>query len=668
MRASKVLLGWVALICAALPLGSATATAATTSPEQLVSAVPASTTPQVRDGHVYAVEQVGQTMVAGGDFASVSQTPTATALPSTGAMAFDAVTGALSTGFRPELDGLVNAVLAGPSAGTVYLGGDFSHAGGLAVHGLVLVSVATGQPVPGFAPPVLDGQVRDLAVTHGHLVVGGTFRTANGSPRWGLASFSPATGAMDAWLRVGLQGHHNYDGTGAYGAVGVRGFDVSADGQRLVVVGNFTVVGDQPRDQVAVLWLTDATVSVGAWYSNAFSYACSRMIWDSWVRDVQFSPDASYFVVVSMGGGATGTTCDAAARMNVASTGAAVRPSWVASTGGDSLLSVAISGSVVYAGGHERWLNNPYGHNDAQPGAVPRPGLVALDAATGIPYSWNPGRNPRGFGTTALLRTSAGLWVGSDTEWIGNYTYHRDRLAFFPSGGAVVPQVGPWSLPAELYRGGPLATGGDELDRYHQTSDGITHTAAIASSGVDWSQARGAFVAGPWLYFGSADGTLHRRTFDGQQFGPVSSVDPYNDPLWSTVTWVSQKSSGTYRGMWPGLYGSELAAVTGMFYDAGRVYYTVGGSTALYYRRFNTESGIVGAARYSVAGVTMPSTVAGMYLAGAQLYYANGAGALTRVDFRSGVPVMSTATLVGGPATDGVDYRARALFVGPAGP
>ena len=45
-----------------------------------------------------------------------------------------------------------------------------------------------------------------------------------------------------------------------------------------------------------------------------------------------------------------------------------VAPAWVDFTGTDSLYSVAVTSAAVYVGGHERWLNNPYGSGQRQAG------------------------------------------------------------------------------------------------------------------------------------------------------------------------------------------------------------------------------------------------------------------------------------------------------------
>jgi hypothetical protein len=145
---------------------------------------------------------------------------------------------------------------------------------------------------------------------------------------------------------------------------------------------------------------------------------------------VDFSPDGSYFVLVSTGG-ARGTTgfCDAAGRWESSNESSTAQPTWINWTGGDTLHSVAITGSTVYVGGHQRWLDNPRGYNYAGAGAVSRPGIGSINPTTGKATAWNPTRT-RGVGAKALYATPAGLWVGSDTTKFG-HEYHA-RIAFCP--------------------------------------------------------------------------------------------------------------------------------------------------------------------------------------------------------------------------------------------
>ena len=99
---------------------------------------------------------------------------------------------------------------------------------------------------------------------------------------------------------------------------------------------------------------------------------------------MDFSPDGSYFVIVSTGGpNGTNGICDAAARFETANVSSTVEPTWINWTGGDSLWSVAVTGAAVYVGGHQRWLDNPFGLDSAGPGAVSRPGIGAID-----PVNW----------------------------------------------------------------------------------------------------------------------------------------------------------------------------------------------------------------------------------------------------------------------------------------
>src|SRR5262249_30206520 len=106
------------------------------------------------------------------------------------------------------------------------------------------------------------------------------------------------------------------------------------------------------------------------------------------------------------------------------------QPRWSNYTGGDSLYSVAIGSGAVYVGGHQRWLDNPFGFDGQGPGAVPRKGIGAIDPTSGKALSWNPGKD-RGHGVERLLLTSQGLWVGSDGTFVAGE--RRPGVALFPS-------------------------------------------------------------------------------------------------------------------------------------------------------------------------------------------------------------------------------------------
>ncbi len=349
----------------------------------------------------------------------------------------------------------VETLLPGPTPGTVYAGGKFGTVNGVAQKGLVLLDLATGQSVAAFRPAHLNGIVQDLALHAGRLIVAGTFTTIGTINRGGLA-LDPTTGAVTGYLTSAVTEHHNYDGTGAFGAVGVTRFDITPDGTRMVLIGNFRKVDGQTRRQIAMLDLTGATAVVAAnWSTSRFTAACNRTSVDSWVRDIDISPDGSYFVVVGKGAYTAGELCDTASRWDARATGTDVPPQWVAYTGGDTLLSVAVTGAAVYVGGHQRWFNNPLAGDVAGAGAVPRPGIAALDPVSGVPLAWSPGRNPRGIGTSVLYATATGLWTGSDTDYIGNCRYLRPRIAFFPLDAAPAPDYAPKSLPSNVYFGGP---------------------------------------------------------------------------------------------------------------------------------------------------------------------------------------------------------------------
>ena len=218
-------------------------------------------------------------------------------------------------------------------------------------------------------------------------------------------------------MGIQLAEHHNNSGSGAQGSVGAKSIDVTPDGSQLVVVGNFRTADALARDQVALIDLTGAAAVVRTdWRTRRYEPYCAKRAFDSYMRGVDFSPDGSYFVIVTTGGPNPGTLCDAAVRWETGATGDAVDATWVDETGGDTLWSVEITEQTVYIGGHNRWLNNTAGRDNAGAGAVPRPGIAALDPRTGIPLDWNPGRNPRGVSAYERTRRRRGSgWVRTPT-------------------------------------------------------------------------------------------------------------------------------------------------------------------------------------------------------------------------------------------------------------
>jgi hypothetical protein len=149
---------------------------------------------------------------------------------------------------------------------------------------------------------------------------------------------------------------------------------------------------------------------------------------------VDFGPDGSYFVLASSGGSfnlasQVGTfLCDAASRFETENSSPS-KPTWINYTGGDTLHSIAATGSAVYVQGHQRWMENPQGQNSAGPGAVERSGIAAISPVTGHVLSWNPGKD-REVGGKRFLVTPAGLWVGSDGRRFAGETHWG--IAFLP--------------------------------------------------------------------------------------------------------------------------------------------------------------------------------------------------------------------------------------------
>ena len=631
----------------------------------LVSAVPADFTPNIDDGVTHAIAQVGSWIIVGGTFTHVTPHGSSSPVGRTYVLAFDQSSGALSTMFAPVLDGEVRSVQPGPVANSVYVGGAFSTVNGKKSKSIALLSLSTGKAIAGFVPPAMNGSIYTMRTSAGRLFIGGSFTTISGVTHDGLATISMTTGALDPYVNVQLTGHHNFQagGTGSSGSVGARAMDISPDGTRAIVLGNFKDADGVLHDQIIMLDLNSGSGVVDPnWNTSQFTASCFANLFDTYVEDVDFSPDGSYFAIAATGGKGTNTDgtnglCDSASRWTTSDTGTNVKPVWVDYTGTDTFWSIAVTGTAVYVGGHQRWVNNFKGPNIAGEGAVARPGIVALDPVNGMPFSWNPGRNPRGAGAYALLATSLGLYVGSDTDFIGNRRYLRQKIAFFPlSGGETLPSMTTDQVPGKLYSAGPTNSGSVDALNYHTVNGSTFGPTVTVASSISWSSTRGVFAAGSRLFWGSA-GSFFEASFNGTTVGTPAVLDPYDDPAWDNV---DTGSGQTYQGVRSDYY-TELPSVTGAFFSNGRLYYSLAGKAALYWRYFEPESGVIGAQEFHNGSAFQ--NVAGMVLSGSTLYYANkNDGTLHTVPFSNG-SVGKGDKAISGPKTNGIDWRARSLFI-----
>jgi hypothetical protein len=634
----------------------------------VVSVTPAPYTPDVNNGQVNTVGQVGSTVFVGGSFTSVSPRGSSATQSRQHLFGFTAGTGTIASGFNPTVNGNVDTIIAGPTAGTVLVGGAFSTVDGTRTK-LALLNASTGAIAPGWKSPAINGEVNSLVLRNGRLYVGGYFATVAGQSRLGLAVLNPATGAQLSYAVPSFTGHHNWGrncdpttATCSKAATGIKSLDINPAGTQMVAIGNFVNVSGTStlRDQIAVLNLSSTAATVdNSWATSAYTAKCIASSYDVYIRDVQFSADGSYFVVAATGGGAgqkntdgTRTSCDTAARYEANGSGSDVRPTWIDYTGNDTFLSVAVTGTAIYIGGHERWVNNTKGSDAPGEGAVPRPGMTALDPVNGLPLAWNPGRNPRGAGAYAMFATADGLYVGSDTDWIGNHKFHRKKIAFFPlAGGETLGSNTTDTLPGTVYLLG--SPGGSARSVPYSGSGAPGGSANV--SGVDWSNARGAFEVNDQVYYGDTDGHFYRRSFSGSGFGPAVAIDPYDDPTWDSVL---TGSGGTYQGLESAFYG-EMPSITSMFYSAGRVYYTLANQTGLFWRWFETDDGVMGADEFTISTGPNFSNVAGAFLSGNTLYYADSVTHhLFRVAFTHGAPT-GAATL----ADASIDWTSRGAFV-----
>ena len=162
----------------------------------------------------------------------------------------------------------------------------------------------------------------------GKVFIAGAFTQVKDIPRGGLAALDPVTGAVDTELDLPATETRRSDHL-----VDVDAIDVTPDGSRMLVAGNFNKIGGISRKQIGQIDLTTSPDSVASWVTNRYDANCAFPKFDTYIRDIDYSPDGQYFVVATTGatainfGGShlTGPLCDSTARFETFRDGLAER-------------------------------------------------------------------------------------------------------------------------------------------------------------------------------------------------------------------------------------------------------------------------------------------------------------------------------------------------------
>jgi hypothetical protein len=200
----------------------------------------------VANGPVEAMAVSGETLYLGGQFSLIG--------PRTGlGVPFSSD---LSTRDQaaPQVSGLNGVIYTAISdgAGGWYIGGKFTNVGGVARSDLVHI-LANNTVDPSFKPEP-NGAVRELALSGSTLYVGGQFEKIGGQTRDELAALETATGAATSFNPL-PGADAEYEGEYLCG--------LAVDGPYIFVCGDFTEIGGQKREGLALLNTSDGSAT--AW-------------------------------------------------------------------------------------------------------------------------------------------------------------------------------------------------------------------------------------------------------------------------------------------------------------------------------------------------------------------------------------------------------------------
>ncbi len=329
---------------------------------------PANSIPVVR-----AMAVDGSTLYIGGQFTSAGGQPRAMVA------AVDLDTG-LALPWNPTVAGdqytapVVNALAT--NADTVFISGYFLSVGNQAVPGLAALDKVTG--VARIWISADGGLVSQFTTVGNQVWVGGRFGMLGGQTRNHIAAIDTNTGAVTSW-------NPDAPATGPSVQSGVV-TTLLVSGSAVYAAGYFERIGGAARTGLAAL---DSTTGVALpWNPQVTGYVYAMAV-------------ASGTLYV---GGSALTAIDGQPTSNLAAFDMASGQlkSWLPDTGGGSITNLIATGSAVYAAGRVATINGQT-----------RNGIAAIDPVTGSLLAWNPNLS-----TPSLVTTVTGMSMLGNTIYI----------------------------------------------------------------------------------------------------------------------------------------------------------------------------------------------------------------------------------------------------------
>ncbi|CUR57336.1 exported hypothetical protein [metagenome] len=332
------------------------------------------------NGTVFAIAQVGNRTIIGGDFTMVGGQPR-------NHIAAIRADGKLDTTFKADVDGTVYSIAGSTDGSTVYIGGLFGTAGGAARSNLAAVDSTTGTALPNWVADTTGATPEVLAVTvsGNRLYVGGRFGGVDGTSRKRIVAIDATAGDVIKTFNP------------APNLAAVKFLAASPDGTTVFAGGAFDTIGGQSR-----------TTGIAQLYADTG-------------LATPFNPAPIGSVVVAMGISPTadriyfGVADNRVLAYNVA-TSALV---WTIKNGGDT-QAIAVTDTAIYLGGH-------FGQNITQ--KVKRQWVESLNL-DGTVTSWDPKLAGGSMGIWAITATPTAIHLGGEFITINGANSHPRYARF----------------------------------------------------------------------------------------------------------------------------------------------------------------------------------------------------------------------------------------------